>query len=193
MTIDTFDHFNESVPTEVREALLALAESAKESLVSEIGEALYCANINNIHGVHYDGFVAYQKGGFEVSELISFDTDSTYHIDDQMTENANIYYEYMLECASHDLEFDCQDWNSLTEDQREEFGEYENEWFEPALIRFEVWVDDDDQIFVRLSVNDTDAPYYRSASDRTLYEKHMSQADLLTLDVEAFLQEFENF
>lgn len=180
------EHFNPLVTKVMQDKLKALATHVKDYEIDSFQntESYGDAAISEIYGVHIPGFIPFQLGGFEVSTLIRHDTDTSYHIGG-MTQSANDSFDYCFECwlADKELPKDTQR-DSLTDAQWDDFGEYENDWFEPALLRFECWVSQKedfktdekevDKVFMRLSVNYADAPYYRSKRDETLYELEMS-------------------
>jgi hypothetical protein len=78
------------------------------------------------------------------------------------------------------------EWDNLTEKQKEEFSEYELEWFEPAMVQFEVFADNfrygenKPSVTVRVSVNYKDAPYYR--------EKYAEDLKSTCYDLEEFMK-----
>ena len=82
-----------------------------------------------------------------------------------------------------------------------DFSDYENGFFEPALLRLEIWVDDPrdkggmfqpgkkpDSVYVRLGLNYRDQPYYRSRYDETLFEFNMTAKQALRMTPDNFIR-----
>lgn len=104
--------------------------------------------------------------GFEWTDFYRSDIDSTYHITPEQTKvmesRSKTCWEYYCEENNINPDTHCHD---LTDDQCNDYGEYENEWFEPALLRLTI---QDDHVF--LSINYTDQPYYRYQYDEPILE-----------------------
>jgi hypothetical protein len=192
--MSNFEHFADNVPHDIRQALLDLAEYASEELdgfngCEGFGEAL----VSEIWGRDPGGFIPFQDGGFEASQLIRFDTDASYYVSDGMSRAANDAQQDALEAflADEKLPADFDLWAPENDAKLEEYYEYEQEWFnDGALLRFEVWQDRPEgqgvwgnnatgNIFMRLSVNYSDGPYFRSKYDETLHELSLSPDVLL--------------
>ena len=96
----------------------------------------------------------------ELSDWIPQGIDSSYDVTSAQREWLDGSYEDMLEMMKTDLGYNLDDYDKLTPGQQEHLHEYEHEWFEPALLQLSV-----DrrrgQVFIELSVNYCDAPYYR--------------------------------
>ena len=195
-------HFAPSVSEALRDKLEAISDEVRTTIITCLGEGYGCDRIEPISGVPYSGFIPFQHGGFEVSEFIRFDADPSYHICDEMSREWESQYKYFLECMTEECDFDPNDWDKMTDAQQEEIQDAESEWFEPALLRFEIWIkdkncawvskDEGEGIVLRLSLNLTDAPYYRSKSDSTLYEETLSAETVLVQSAADIVSQFSD-
>lgn len=194
---DDIDHFNDKVSEALALKMFEVATKVKDDFISDCGsgEAYGCPNINTIYGYHISGFIPSQLGGYEVSELYRHDVDTTYHITQAQSEAASRQYDHMyesfyldhkeeLEKAGYTGEAKDLSYNELPEELQNTFSDYENDWFEPALLRFELWVDDPEHkhiigidplavpttIHMCIALNYNDQPYYRTKSDETLFQ-----------------------
>jgi hypothetical protein len=191
--MNNFEHFADNVPQDIRQALLDLAEYAKDELDGFNGaEGWGEAQVSEIWGKDPGGFIPFQDGGYEASQLIRLDSDASYHVSKGMSEEADRLQKASFEAALDELNLPAEtDWDSLTEEQREVVFETEQEWFnDGALLRFECWQDrayhegftfggGSGQVFLRLSVNYSDGPYFRTKHDETLHELSLSPGVLL--------------
>ncbi len=199
------DHFNATVPQDLREHMLVCANAIKNDFIGNHGEALGTPNINAIYGYHISGFIPSQLGGYEISELIRSDTDTSYHLTKAQSEAMTASEKHMYGCfyrdmrlgehnrRADDLKLDEKNWCHADLDGNRElqrqFEDYENDWFEPALLRCEMWIDESkgqernrignddvtaEAVFIRVSLNYKDQPYYRTNSDETLFEANFS-------------------
>jgi hypothetical protein len=189
----TFEHFADHVPQDIRQALKELAEHAAGELDGFNGaEGFGEAQVSKIWGKNPGGFIPFQDGGFEASLLIRFDIDESYHVSEGMTEEANRYDKMATENALTELGLPAETpWGDLTDEQRETVWEHVDAIFNVgALLRFECWQDragrvgftsggGSGQVFLRLSVNYSDGPYFRSKDDETLHELSLSPEVLL--------------
>lgn len=194
-----FKHFENHVPAELQQKLFEIVEEVNATFFND-----YCAEnfgegqVEEISGIGYSGFIPLQDGGFSCSVFCHNSTDSTYDIHPDQSKYNEKSYQNMLESFAHDcLEKSFSeakewaknlDWQELSEETRERLYEYETEWFEPALLRFEIWVDRNSRVFWRLSANFRDAPYYRSSMDSTICEGTLAQESVLNCNVFAFLK-----
>lgn len=202
------DHFNAKVHQDLREHMQAVATAIYDDFIGYHGEAYGTRNINAIYGYHISGFIPSQLGGYEISELIRSDTDTSYHLTKAQSEAMTASEKYMYECFERDVVGESRratdpkltkgwgygDLDDYPEMQNK-FNDYENDWFEPALLRCEIWIDESkgqernrignddvtaEAVFIRVSLNYTDQPYYRTSSDETLFQANFS--------VEAFMK-----
>lgn len=216
-------HFNAKVSPALRLRLWEVAQAIKDDFIGDCrpGESFGTASINAIYGYHVSGFIPSQLGGFEISELYRYDQDPSYHFTSAQTDAMNKATDYMHESFARDYreqleayfkanntEFDPKaiDYSIIEAAGLDNtFSDYENDWFEPALLRLEMWVDDAEhkqrigiadnaepqQVFIRLGLNYRDAPYYRTKSDDTLFEFNMTIADFFNTPPEAIIKMLE--
>jgi hypothetical protein len=195
------EHFKQSMPDAVALKMKALAELVEQDYISEQGEAYGCTHSNEVSGVGYAGFMPFQDGGYEVTELYRNDQDSSYHFNDAQTEWVDNQTTRMYEAFAWDNRKELvnagvtlpEGWgyNDLPEDLQNVFSDYENEWFEPALLRFTTWAYVDAKwgnpatsVMMRVSLGYKDAPYYREKYDEDLKEITLSFEDFLVTDNE---------
>lgn len=178
------NHFAPGVPEKTRRKLLEIAESVKENIMVTMGwkESFGSARIDEISGNPLPGFIPLQAGGYEVTEFFRSDTDSSYHFTPAQTKHVTALEHMLYKQFQEDHPELKDDWSfsELPEELQEEFSNTEAEWFEPALLRFEIWSGGEHGgIFMRLSVNYTDAPYYRaSKGEETLIERNFKPGRL---------------
>lgn len=187
----TTTHFDPSVSLKLRNRLEAITKAVQTKVIDDLGEGQGCASIGPIYGIPQPGFFPYQLGGFVATEFIRFDCDPTYHINDAMTQEFNLQYEHMLDSIADETGFNPRHWDSLTDAQKETVYEAEMDWFELALLRFEIWVQNNGSVMLRLSINYTDAPYYRASSDKTLLEVELTAKVLMATSVKATVETFD--
>ena len=184
-----FSNFKSEVSAEVQNKINALALHIMENWDSFInaGECIISPEtIESIHGNAYNGFIPFQDGGFQVSGFYS-NNPWDYHISKGQKEynerQSNDCWEQFL--RDNNIESGIE-WDNLTEKQKEEFSDYESEWFELALVQFEVFADNfryggnKPSVTVRVSVNYKDAPYYR--------EKYAEDLNSTGYDMDEFMK-----
>lgn len=171
-----------------------------DDLISDIGrgENYGCANINEIYGYDPGGFIPFQNGGFEVTELYHHDVDGSYHITDGQSEAAQNHEEYLYECFARDYEDELQAAGIDTTDKyyqipaslENTFADYESDFWEPALLRFCIFINkENDTIELSLSLNYSDAPYYRDKyDDDTLATQSIALDEFLKMQPEQVLE-----
>lgn len=209
--VNPLQHFNSAVPENLAAKLLTLAQAVENDFIGDqgFGGSYGCARLDDIHGREVSGFIPFQLGGFEVSGFYRSDIDSSYHFTKEQTAAMREHEKHMYECFArdHDLKDLPENWgyDDLPEELQNRFLDYENDWFEPALLRFEIWVDDPkaplriDQhgkkagkVFARLSLAYSDAPYYRSAKDdETLFKFEMTAEEAMAIEPDAFVKRLE--
>ena len=207
MSKDT-QHFNDNVPDDLRRKLHAIATTIKDDFISDCGagESYGCSNINPVYGYHVSGFIPSQLGGYEVTEFYRNDADSSYHFTNAQSEFVNesvkrMYESFRADNPELNLPEDYS-YNDLPPEAQSQFDDYERDWLEPALLRFEIWVDDNraklnfDQthkaantVYMRLSLAYSDAPYYRAKrDDETLGEWNFSTESVMKHKPEIFVK-----
>lgn len=222
-----YEHFNGSIPQNVREKIGQVALLAQDEIVDSSctgGEEYGSKHIDEIYGYDPGGFIPFQHGGFEVNELFRHDIDSSYHITAGQSEAAQRHEKYLYDCYASDrkeelkengIDTEAEDFDSenysIPEELQNDFSDYESEFWEPALLRFCIFVskpkfqDVFDQnengkrtVELSLSLNYSDAPYYRKKhDDDTLATLGYDLEEFMALDPEKIIAEFktciENF
>jgi hypothetical protein len=182
-----FTHFADNVPQDIRQALFDFAEYAKGELDTyKRCEAIGEAAVDEIHGKHITGFIPFQDGGYSTSLLIRFDSDPSYSISQGMKDAADKMQADAYEQALSELGLpDNTPWDELTDEQSNKAFEIEQEYFDGALLMLECWQgrperdEDTGKVFLRLSVNYSDAPYFRSKYAEDLHELELTPDALL--------------
>lgn len=196
-------HFSASVPLDMREKMLEVAEHCRDELGYHF-EGHGCTHLDPIHGNSYDGFIAFTNGGFNVTEFVSMGDSTGTFFNKAHEEWRNEQYDYMIECFRQDelkwsvedakLQNGVFDWESLTESEQEMLTDYENEWFEPPLVSVRMFIKEG-RVYTLLLANYSDAPYYRGSAEDVLAERDYSYSEfrqLLTCDVMGNLLELYN-
>lgn len=187
--MEDINHFDDSVPQAVRDKLFVLATAVKDDFISEQGEAYGSVTLDAVYGQAHSGYTPLQLGGYKVTELYRNDCDPSYHFTKEQTDFNNEQSEdcYEAFARDNDLEndftIDC-----MSPEMQDAFYEYEKEWFEPALLRFEIWLKDLTTVEIQLGINYSDAPYYRTQYDDTLFTTTMPIEKLLKITTEQFIQ-----
>ena len=184
-----FSNFKSEVPAALQNKINALALHVMENWDSFInsGECIISPEaVESIHGNAYEGFIPFQDGGFQVSGFYGNNP-----LDNHISKGQKEYNERQSNdcwnqfCRDNNLESGLE-WDNLTERQKEDFSSYECEWFEPAMVRFEVFADNfrygenKPSITVRVSINYEDAPYYQ--------EKYAEGLNSTGYDLDEFME-----
>lgn len=145
--------------------------------------------LQDIEGNAISGWIPHQDGGFQVSGFFQNDCDSSYHFTEKQTDYCNDQSQQCWDSFLQDNDLPSGiEWNNLTHEQQNEYMEYENNWFEPALLQFQCFCDgfsfyDDGKrqyVTFRVSINYKDAPYYR--------EKYAEDIKSVIYTAEEFMQ-----
>lgn len=173
-------NFQSTVPEKIQEKLLNFSENVE---LYDIAKTYDKERIEEISGHSYDGFISLNRGGFEISAF----ADCGYGSGSYVTKEQEKFIDQLRDQVEQDFreENNIIKDQELTDEQWNEFCEFEcnNEYFEPLLIRVEIWVKDNiDEIFFRLSIGYKDAPYYRSNYDETLNEFTITFDEFLNTD-----------
>lgn len=195
-----YDNFKKIIPENVQDKIHSLVESIDFSdLISGHKESVSDQEISAIEGNYKEGWMPNQDGGFSIDHFYRSDSDSTYHFTQKQSEHMSEYYDDMLEsfCRDNDIESpDCIDYDSSS--LMERLSEYEYEWFEPALLQFQIFVErldrfDDNsrmQIVCRLSINYKDAPYYREKYAEDIKQEIYSLDEFMQLENNDIIESF---
>ena len=139
------NNFKDAVPLVLQLKMKELAELINDNFrairsnrgESQTGES----RLDEIQGNYVSGWMPRQDGGFEVSEWMVSDRDSSYHFTEKQTDWVNAQLNDCFDAfkSDNDIDSDCDE---LTEDQREEFFEYERDWFQDgACLQCQLFVD----------------------------------------------------
>lgn len=214
---DETSHFNGKIPQDLRDKMLEVANSIKDDFISDAGgEALGCPNMNAIYGYHISGFIPSQLGGFEISELYCSGQDSSCHFTNAqsqtMDKQQNDCYksfvrDYREKLMTHGFtqeQLESLDYSMIeAAELGNDFSDYESEWFEPALLRVQMWVDDVEQqiigndrqkpeyVYFSVGLGYRDQPYYREKYDETLFTFNISVDDFMAMQPEAIVKKLE--
>lgn len=154
-----FPNFKRNVPENIQKKIYDLVQSFDfHEQCNTFKERFCCENFRRIMGNHQDGWMPNQDGGFEKNELYQSDMDSTYHFTQKQTDRMQDSYAYCV--ASFCRENNVDSIYDENDNLRDDFCEYESDWFQPALLQFQVFINGD-SVIARLAVNYQDAPYYR--------------------------------
>lgn len=179
--------FKANVPADIIAKLSSLSDMIDLSeLMGRSVESVTEQRIEEIQGNYVSGWMPSQDGGFSVDQFWDNGTDAW------LTENQRDYNgEQWKDCfkmyQSDVLDRDCE-YDDMSDEEREEFYDYEREWFEPCLVQCQMFIDgfsesmfgrNDKQVTIRLSVNYKDAPYYR--------EKYSEDIKTVILEIDEFM------
>jgi hypothetical protein len=199
-------HFKREVPEAIQEKIHALAQYVHEewSNVIVISSRSYGAmgevQLSEIQGNYVSGWMPNQDGGFSIDCLYQNDQDKTYHFTEKQTEAASSQATTCWEMFLHDNALDSElSYDDLTEEQKTSFADYENEWFDPALLQFQVFTEgwknydseDKPTITMRLSINYKDAPYYREGGAEDIKSVILEIDEFMNTDIEVLAEQFD--
>lgn len=183
-------HIYKDVPRNVALQLQAITQTVADEFICHLprGECFdspTSLHINNVEGVHFDGYFALQRGGFECSAMYRCDEDSSFHLTDGMSEavlawrrQADEDFMQQYDGEIHEAMQGGLPENWTTEDLSPElldaYYSYIDDliYNDPALVTFRAFVDQhEDTITMELVVNYKDAPYYRSKYDDVIWSR----------------------
>lgn len=186
-------NFKDSVPDNIIAKLSALSEAiVLRDLIGNSVESYGETRIDEIEGNYVSGWMPSQDGGFSVDEFFGNGTDE-YITEKQKEFNWKQYQECFSQFVSDVINYEGDTellYEDLTEEQKEQFNDYDREWLDPCLVQVQMFVDgfdnqsmfktcNDKQVTIRLSVNYSDAPYYR--------EKYAEDIKQVILEIDEFL------
>lgn len=184
-----FSNFKLEVSAEVQGKIKVFAEYVMQNWNDFIknGECIVSPEtIESIHGNACSRLIPFQDGGFQVSGFYS-NNPWDCHISKGQKEYNKRQSKYCWSqfLRNSSLESGIE-WDNLTDRQKDDFIEYKMQWFEPAMVQFEVFADNfryrerNQSVTVRVSVNYKDAPYYR--------EKYAEDLNSTSYDIDEFMK-----
>lgn len=192
-----FDNFKKSVPQNVQKKIHALAESIDFcDLISGHHESMTEQEISPIEGNYCSGWMPLQDGGFSVDQFYQSEIHMPTFTQKQQDFISDQYND-MLECFMSDNGIEEIDYED--EALMNRLHEYENEWWQPALLQFQVFAErvdrfDDNsplQVCCRLSINYKDAPYYREKYAEDIKQEIYSLDEFMKLENNAIIESFK--
>lgn len=159
-----------------------IAERLNE-VIGRWPELYGCERVEEIHN------------GFEWSDFTRYDCDSSYHVTPNMTESWNKQYENMIDNFLDDHKDDLPKgitvnnyWDKIRDNDALQtlMQEYENDWFEPALLRLSI---QNDEVF--LSINYNDQPYYRYQYDEPILK--INQCETVDDTIKAMSRAYDEY
>jgi hypothetical protein len=193
-------NFKSRVPADIQAKIKEIADSITfRELISGNQESISEQNTNEIEGNYRSGWIPKQDGGFVVDQLFYDDSDSSHHFTKEQTQAA---YEDDKRCfksflSDHGLDEDTE-YDALTDEQKEQLAEYENDWHDPALLQFQIFADYDTgirsepaNITMRLSINYKDAPYYREKYAQDIKTLILEPAEFMAKPVSEIIEQFK--
>jgi hypothetical protein len=195
-------NFKSSVPSTLSSKIKAFAESVDFS-ETVAGNKRYGfegeQRLSEIEGNYVSGWMPRQDGGFQISQWVQNDIDTSYHFTDKQTEFNNEQSEDCRKafCMDNGLDIDTK-WEDLGEDLEEQYSEYERDWFESALLTLEIFCngysetfpEKEQTVIIRLAINYKDAPYYREKYAEDIKEIILTVEEFMNTENEEIIKEF---
>ena len=182
----TYENFKKIVPNDVQEKIKQLVDSVEfHELISGHQESISEQTISPIEGNYCSGWIPNQDGGFSSDQLYVSDINAPSFTQKQH-DFISKQYDDMLNSFMADYNLETIDYED--EELQERLYEYEREWWEPALLEFQVFIEREDKfednspmsVICRLSINYKDAPYYR--------EKYVEDIQVRSYSLNEFMQ-----
>ena len=157
-------HFNKSVPQNIKDKLFEIVNLLDVSDITNNIESIDASTIEEIIGYSYDGFWAWQQGGYSLDTSFLFPCDSTYHFSEKQTEFFNQLQENCEEDFKREFKVDEIDYDD------EKFQDYEDDYLDDlsCLLRVRMYCKDDKVLF-DVSINYKDE-YHREKENEYLIE-----------------------
>ena len=196
------ENFKSTVPDSLQAKMKTLAETILEEWRDITGRTecvISPETVGEIEGNYRDGWMPHQDGGFTVSGYYQNDEDSSYHFTENQTEYVSEQAKQCLDsfCADNGYDAESLDWED--DAFKEEFYEYEREWYEEALLQYEIYCNgfgsyirkgEEQTVTIRVSINYKDAPYYRGKYAEDIKERTFTIEEFMMADVSAIIEEF---
>lgn len=192
MTTQTNNNFHSSVDAITKQNLLALAELVKEELISSLNHEAYgCSNLNEIQGYDASGYIAWQLGGYDVTEYYQNSLDSSCHLTKSQAAYLDEYAGYALKDFKRDNDIGEDD--DIPEELEDHYYEFENDYLGECLGEclavFRCWVEDDNEtIQIDLGANYKDAPYFRNGSTENIIDFSIPKSLFNNFSAEKWLE-----
>lgn len=169
-------HFNKSVPANIKNKLFEIVNLLDINDITNNRESLDASTIEEIIGYSYDGFWAWQQGGYSFDTSFLFNCDSSYHFSDKQTEFFNQLQKYCEDDFKREFKVDAINYDD------EEFQAYEDEYLDDlsCLLRVRMYCKDD-KVFFDVSINYKDE-YHREKHNEYLIEFEYTFKELLKTD-----------
>jgi hypothetical protein len=198
-------NFKSSVPLLVQAKLHSLATELELTFSDVVGmlssraEPIGDVRLDEIEGNYVSGWMPRQDGGFNVNQLFRSDLDNSYHFTEKQTDFVKSQSEECYAAFFEDNGIDPSTWDDLTEEQKESYSEYENEWFEDgAMLEVQMyangypgsyWEEKEQTINIRVSINYRDAPYFRESSAEDIKQLILTEAEFMAADNAAIINQ----
>ena len=191
-------NFKASVPSNIQTKMSTLSQAIFDNwdkivVGSMCNETQGEVRLDEIQGNYVSGWMPSQDGGFDISCWYRSDIDSSYHFTEKQTDFVNEQIKNCFESFLYDNGIDETEFNEQydletgNEDFRQEFCEYEMDWFKDgALFSVQMFLEgfgtyDDGEgqhVTIRSSVN------YK---DEYAREKYAEDIKVVTYKIEEFL------
>lgn len=155
------EHLHDQVNDKTAKAMHDLALAIKEEIANypaSFPESQGLADIKEIYGVSYPGFIPSQQGGFEVTEFYMQSIDPSHCFN-------NVHYKWVQDSQNYCQKLfwdwlkskhprrrkddtkldDTFNWEQLSDKEQEELSEFENDWFESVMLRVSIYQKDLDR------------------------------------------------
>jgi hypothetical protein len=201
-------HFKSTVPAAIQTKLAALANLAENEWESTLVtghkgyDSLTDTRTDEIEGNYVSGWIPKQDGGYSVSRMYRNDCDSSYHFTEKQTDNANSQMETCQQMYVHDNKLESFDYDSMSQEEKEKYWDYENEWFsDGAVLQLQMFVEGFNhsdywnnknvpQVTIRLSINYKDAPYFREGYAEDIKQEILTVDEFLSMDNMSIIKHF---
>lgn len=162
---------------ERQKSILEAITERIDEIIGRWPESYGCNRIDEIHM------------GYEWTDLYRSDIDPTYHITSEQSRIMDIRLESCMEYFLEENNLNKETtYCDLTEEQKLSYSEYENEWFEPALLRVSI-----SQYEIEISINYDDIPYYRPQYDEFILKHEIDETDKIDDIIKTLSKKYDEF
>lgn len=200
------NNFKREVPNAIQEKMQALAlyvENEWENIIctgNKSHNSIGDTQQSEIEGNYVSGWMPNQDGGFMVSKLYYSDIDSSYHFTEKQTDFVNESSDQCYKAFLSDNDIEVEEYDQLTDEQKDSFGEYERNWFDDgALLQWQCFVEGYSEgvfgskeklVTMRISINYKDAPYFREKSAEDIKTLALSIDEFMSMPIEDIAKQF---